>query len=94
MHMHAYTCTCACLNAFASAAVAGGNIFIYEGGEFVTHAADFSAGDTLQISVNRDGAIEYSREGAVIYVSEAVPSFPLFVDVAVHLAEAGIRNFE
>jgi len=69
----------------------GSAIQIYEGGSYRGVAGTYSVGDRLRVSVE-SGIVKYRKNGALIYTSTAVPSFPLLVDTSLNTPAGTITD--
>ncbi len=71
--------------------LAGGNLNVHENGILKGSFGAFATGDVLRVAVV-GGAVQYSRNGVVLYSSTKTPTYPLLVDTALYSTGATLKN--
>jgi hypothetical protein len=66
-------------------------LLVYEGGRRQAAVGTYEPGDQLQVAV-RNGTVEYRRNGAVVWISERAPRYPLVVDASLGSTEARLSD--
>ena len=59
-----------------------GTLAVYEAGLFRANVGTYAIGDVLSVRVSVAGRAEYTRNKDVLYTSNVLPRFPLFVDLS------------
>ncbi|MBL7962569.1 MAG: T9SS type A sorting domain-containing protein [Flavobacteriales bacterium] len=71
---------------------AGAGLEIRESGSgSLIGATAYATGDVLRIAVEA-GRVRYYRNGTLLYISNTLPSLPLFVDVSIHHTGGTVAN--
>ncbi|HEY4208666.1 MAG TPA: hypothetical protein VGM31_17690, partial [Puia sp.] len=80
---NSYTSTSYTTIPFAWYLTNGGALQIYESGNSRGSFGTYNTGDVLKISVEA-GTVKYYKNGALQYISSAVPTMPMLVDVSIY----------
>lgn len=65
---------------------------VYERGQKKAVIGSFASGETFQVALNDEGAVEYYKDGELAYTSANAPAFPMYVDVALHTNGVVLEN--
>jgi hypothetical protein len=68
-----------------------GVLYIFEGGTARATVGSYAAGDTLRVAVD-DDVVSYWRNGARVYTSAVVPTYPLRADTALYSVGANVND--
>jgi hypothetical protein len=68
-----------------------GQLMVFENGGWRGTFGSYAAGQTLRVSVESN-VVRYSRAGAIIYTSVAVPTYPLRVDTSLYSTAAVVQG--
>ncbi|MDO6430458.1 T9SS type A sorting domain-containing protein [Flavitalea sp. BT771] len=71
--------------------VNGGNLVIYESGSSRGSFGTYTTGDVLKMAVEY-GVVKYYKNGALLYISQVVPTLPMLVDVSINDQGGTISN--
>lgn len=84
--MHSYTDL-----AYAIELQSDGTLAIYESGHWRSNAGKYAVGDKLKVAV-QNGLVRYFRNGALLYISQTTPHFPLRAGAALRDPHAQVAN--
>src|SRR5262249_42637113 len=76
---------------FALYPMGDGSLRVYEKGVFRGTFGTYASGDRLRVAVSAN-VVTYYRNGALLYTSASVPTYPLLVDTALYNAGATLAN--
>jgi hypothetical protein len=76
---------------FALYPAADSNLYVYEGGVYKASLGAYAGGDHLRVAVN-SGVVRYYKNGALLFTSTGVPTYPLLVDTSLYTPDATINN--
>mmetsp|Transcript_34023 Transcript_34023/g.60166 ORF Transcript_34023/g.60166 Transcript_34023/m.60166 type:complete len:186 (+) Transcript_34023:65-622(+) len=64
--------------------LSGGLLYVYEGGMEKGGYGSYAAGDYIELSINRDGKVEYRINGQTRYTSKSRPNYPLYMKICAY----------
>jgi hypothetical protein len=69
----------------------GGSLHVYESPQRWTTVGTYTAADRLRVAVEGN-KVRYYKNGAMVYESPTVPSYPLAVDTSLNTVNASVHN--
>lgn len=71
--------------------MAGGTLKVYENGLLKGNFGTYAVGDALKVAVE-GGVVSYYRNGTLLYISSAAPTYPMLVDTSINSLGGRITN--